>query len=103
MEVALELRQVGPLTRRRQARRQCRLEVERSGDRLEVLAALPVDVDPEEAPFAQILRQVARQVDVPVRAVGVVQPGAERNVGRGGQRSDPSSTAPAIARTANPY
>ena len=52
MELALELRQVGPPAGGGEARRQRRLEVQRFRDRLEVLAGLPIDIDPQEAPFA---------------------------------------------------
>ena len=77
--------------------------MEDRGCRPQILARLAVDDDPQEASFGQVRRQAVGKFDVPVAAVGVVQPGARAGVRRRDQRSDPSSSAPAMARTASPY
>jgi hypothetical protein len=101
MQVILELGDAGLVPGLRETRSQSALEIERGGGSLEVLPRRPVDVDPQQVAFAEARWSGLIEVDIAVGSVRVIEPDAR--AGRPGQRSDPRTRAPAMARRAMPY
>jgi len=104
VEVVGVFRQVGPSRRRDELRGEGRFQVERLGGRSEVVTARrPIDVDPEQLALVEARRQSFGKVDVAILTVRIVQARPQAAVWDGGQRIDPRSIAPTIARIASPY